>query len=350
MTDKKKIRFIINPISGNGSKKGLPGLICRTIEKERFDCSISYTEYGGHAAKLAKEAVEEGIDIVAAVGGDGTVNEIARSLIDTNTALAIVPYGSGNGLARHLKIPINARKSIQLINECEIHKLDYGKINGIPFFCTCGMGFDALVSRKFASTSKRGYASYMESVFNEVLKYKPETYEIEDETEKKSYKAFLITCANASQWGNNAYIAPHASMSDGLMDVIIVEPFNAIEALELGLQLFSKSIDRNNKIKTFKSRKIHVHRSTSGAIHFDGDPTMAGEDVTVEMVSKGINVVVNPSKHPDDDREPDKTPLDIVTDFMNGIYDVRDDMRKTGRKIQMINKLLLQKIGITADD
>ena len=346
MAKMKVIRFIVNPISGQGRRKNVSRTIEKAIDTSLFEYSIVYTEYAGHASKLTQEAVAQGVNIVAAVGGDGTINEVARSLIHTDTALAIVPMGSGNGLARHLTIPLNTKKAIEIINECEIHRLDYGKINGIPFFCTCGMGFDALVSMKFADAGKRGPAAYTESVLNQVLTYKPETYEIEDETGKASYKAFLITCANASQWGNNAFIAPHASMSDGLMDVIIVEPFNAIEAPELGLQLFSKSIDRNNKIKTFKSRKIHVHRSTSGAIHFDGDPTMAGEDVTVEMISKGINVVVNPSKHPADDREPDKTPLDIVTDFMNGIYDVRDDMRKTGRKIQMINKLLLHKIGI----
>lgn len=344
MANKKKIRFIINPISGNGKKKGLPALIAKTLDKDKFDYTISYTEYGGHASKLAKEAVEEGIDIVVAVGGDGTVNEVARSLIDTTTALAIVPFGSGNGLARHLKIPINARKSIQLINECEIHQLDYGKINGIPFFCTCGMGFDALVSRKFADTGKRGPASYMESVFNEVLKYKPETYEIEDETEKKSYKAFLITCANASQWGNNAFIAPRASMSDGLMDVIIVEPFNAIDAPEMWLQLFSKSIDRNSKIKTFNSRKIHIHRSMPGVIHFDGDPAMTSQDVTVEMIPKGINVVVNPNKHPMDQSDPEKTTFDAVTDFINGLYDVRDDMRKKSKRLQHWNRLLMKKL------
>ncbi|MDO5447725.1 MAG: YegS/Rv2252/BmrU family lipid kinase [Prevotellaceae bacterium] len=339
MADKKKIRFIINPISGNGKKKGLTSLIAKTLDLDKFECSICYTEYGGHASKLAKEAAEEGIDIVVAVGGDGTVNEVARSIVHTDTAIAIVPYGSGNGLARHLRIPINARKSIQIINECEIHKLDYGKINGIPFFCTCGMGFDALVSRKFADAGKRGAASYVESAFNEVVKYKPETYEIEDETGKMSYKAFLITCANASQWGNNAFIAPHASMSDGQMDVIIVEPFNAIDVPEMWLQLYSKSIDRNSKIKTFRSRKIHIRRSMPGVIHFDGDPTMTSQDVTVEMIPKGINVVVNPNKHPTDDNDTERTAFDAVTDFINGIYDVRDDLRKG-------SKQLLKKLGM----
>lgn len=346
MATKKKIRFIINPISGHSRKAGLIKQINKFLDKEKFDPSIVYTEYGGHACKLAKEAADEGIDIVVAVGGDGTINEVGRSLIHTGTALAIIPYGSGNGLARHLLIPLNAKKAIQIINECEIHTLDYGKINGIPFFCTCGMGFDALVSMKFADSEKRGPTTYMENVFTEVLKYKPETYEIEDETGMKSYKAFLITCANASQWGNNAFIAPHASMSDGLMDVIIVEPFNAIEAPELGLQLFSKSIDRNNKIKTFKSRKIHIHRSTASVIHFDGDPTMTSQDVTVEMIPKGINMVVNPNKHPVDERDTDKTALDTITDLMNGIYDVRDELMRTRKRIQLWHKIIFHKFGI----
>lgn len=322
---KKKILFIINPFSGQGDKKTIVPLIEKEIDRQRFDYSIAMITHEGHSFQLASDAVHNGIDIVVAVGGDGTVNEIARALVHTNTALAIIPCGSGNGLARHLMIPvINRKKAIQIINEMEIHDLDYGKINGIPFFCTCGMGFDALISMKFADAGKRGPATYMENVFNELLKYKPETYEIEDETGSKSYKAFLITCANASQWGNNAFIAPHASMNDGLMDVTIVEPFNAIEAPELGLQLFSKSIDRNNKIKTFKSRKIHFHRSQPGVIHYDGDPVMSDKDVTVEMIPKGIKVVVNPNKHPVNKKDQEKNPLESLFGFVNDVYNVRD--------------------------
>ena len=140
MAKMKVIRFIVNPISGQGRRKNVSRTIEKAIDTSLFEYSIVYTEYAGHASKLTQEAVAQGVDIVAAVGGDGTINEVARSLIHTDTALAIVPMGSGNGLARHLTIPLNTKKAIEIINECEIHRLDYGKINGIPFFCTCGMG------------------------------------------------------------------------------------------------------------------------------------------------------------------------------------------------------------------
>ena len=219
---KKKIVFIMNPISGSGSKKGIPEAIDKYIDKELFDYEIRTTEYAGHACEIATEAKEQGIDVVVAVGGDGTVNEVARAIAESNTALGIIPRGSGNGLARHLMLPMGVKKCLQLINTCEIHRLDYGKINEHYFFCTCGMGFDAFVSKKFAQAGKRGPITYAENILREGLKYQPETYEIEDETGVHRYKAFLISCANASQYGNNAYIAPRASMSDGLLDVIIM--------------------------------------------------------------------------------------------------------------------------------
>ncbi|MDO4802828.1 MAG: diacylglycerol kinase family lipid kinase [Prevotellaceae bacterium] len=343
----KKIVFIINPRSGRSSKNGLPKLIDKILDKEIFDYEILYTEFAGHATQLAAEAVSNKADIVVAVGGDGTINEIGRALIGTDTALGIIPCGSGNGLARHLEIPLSHQKALKIINKCEIHKLDYGRINGIPFFCTCGMGFDAVISKQFAKVSKRGPSAYIDSILKEIVNYKPETYTIEipaaatSEGESASqYKAFLITCGNASQWGNNAYIAPHASMSDGLMDVIILEPFLAIEVPELSLQLFSKSIDRNSRIKSFRSNKIIIHREKAGAIHFDGDPMESDKDVVIEMVKQGIKVVVNPEHTQGSQRE--KTLMDAYSDLMNSVYDVRDDLAK----ILNLNNLLSVKIVV----
>ena len=237
MIAKKKIVFIMNPISGTVSKAGIPAIIDSTLDKEKFDYVIKHTEYAGHASDLAREAANAGTDIVVAVGGDGTVNEVARAIVHTHTALGIIPCGSGNGLARHLSIPLDFRKAIEIINACEIHDLDYGIINEMPFFCTCGMGFDAFISLKFAMSGKRGPISYAENVLKEGLKYKPETYIIENENGKQQYEAFLISCANASQYGNNAYIAPQASMSDGLLDVIIMEPFDIIEAAQVSIDM-----------------------------------------------------------------------------------------------------------------
>jgi len=198
MTKKRKITFILNPKSGTSSKAEVPALIEQIIDKNLFTPEICYTEYRGHAAEIAKQKAEEGVDLVVAVGGDGTVNEVARSLVHTNTALAIIPCGSGNGLARHLCIPMDIKKALSIINSFKIDSYDYGVINGMPFFCTCGMGFDAFISLKFAEAGKRGPITYVENVLKEGLKYKPETYEVSDDTGAKKYKAFLIACANAS--------------------------------------------------------------------------------------------------------------------------------------------------------
>lgn len=300
MSKKIHITFIINPISGNQNKDEIPKMIGEEIDSKLFDMDIRMTEHKGHAAEIAKECAAKGIDIVVAVGGDGTVNEVARSLTHTQTALGIIPCGSGNGLARHLCIPMNIRKALKIINQCQIEAFDYGVINSIPFFCTCGMGFDAFISLKFAEAGKRGPITYVENVLKEGLKYKPETYEVEDDTGAKKYKAFLIACANASQYGNNAYIAPEASMQDGLLDVIIMEPFNIIEAAKVGFDLFAKTLKSNKHIKTFQARSIHIHRNESGAVHFDGDPTKMGTDIDVRIEPLGLKAIINPDRTQDD--------------------------------------------------
>lgn len=341
---KKKAVFVINLNSGTSSKAAIPGLIENTIDKEKFDYEIVVTQYAGHASEIASRAKDEGKDIVVAVGGDGTVNEVARAIVHSGTALGIIPCGSGNGLARHLLLPMNVKKAIEVLNECEIRALDYGIINGYPFFCTCGMGFDAFVSQKFAEAGKRGPITYVENVLREGLKYQPETYILQDENGTIKYKAFLISCANASQYGNNAYIAPQASMSDGLMDVIIMEPFDVFEATQISIDMFNKTLDKSSKIKTFKCRKLHIHRSKPGAIHYDGDPAMTGEDIDVELVPNGINIVVNPFA----DRSVRKPNAlqSAAAELFNEINVIREDISKQGRHIQVLSKVLQRKLNL----
>ena len=337
------ITFIINPISGTQSKHEIPDLIDRMMDKERFECKVCITEYAGHAAELAKACAAQGDDIVVAVGGDGTVNEVARSLVHTKTALGIIPCGSGNGLARHLCIPMDIRKALDIINQAQIVDFDYGVINDLPFFCTCGMGFDAFISLKFAEAGKRGPITYIENVLKEGLKYKPETYEVEDETGASTYKAFLIACANASQYGNNAYIAPGATMKDGEMDVIIMEPFDALDAPQMAADLFMKTLGNNSKIKTFRTKQLHIHRNQPGAIHYDGDPIMTGEDIDVHIEHQGINILTNPEMT-EDTGQPNFL-LNAFSDFFNNINNVREDIERRGHRIQIINKVLLRKLS-----
>lgn len=341
---KLKVLFIMNPISGTTSKDGIAPLIDKYIDSNKFDCQIRVTEYAGHAEQLARQAVADGVDVCVAVGGDGTVNEVGRAIVHSHTALGIIPCGSGNGLARHLMIPINIRKALEIINLCQIRPLDYGVINGYPFFCTCGMGFDAFVSMKFAESGKRGPISYAENILREGLKYKPETYTLEDETGTKQYKAFLISCANASQYGNNAYIAPQASMSDGLMDVIIMEPFDVLEAPQVSFDMFNKTLDKHSKIKTFKCKKLHISRSQPGVIHYDGDPVMTGKDIDVHLEEKGIKIIVNPNADKNS-RKPNMI-QSAFADLFNGINAMRDDISRQSKKVEALSKLVQNKLNL----
>lgn len=341
---KKKAVFIINLISGTSDKAAIPGLIDQYLDKTKFEYEIAVTQYAGHASEIAAKAKDDGVDIVVAIGGDGTVNEVARAIVHSDTALGIIPCGSGNGLARHLLLPLNVRKAIEVINRCEIRQLDYGIINNYPFFCTCGMGFDAFVSMKFAEAGKRGPITYVENVLREGLKYKPETYTIEDENGTVQYKAFLISCANASQYGNNAYIAPQASMSDGLMDVIIMEPFDVFEAPQISIEMFSKTLDKNSKIKTFRTRHLHIHRDKPGVIHYDGDPVMTGADIDIELKPKGINIIVN-TMADRSERQPNAL-QNAAAELFNEINEIRDGIAQSRRKFQQWSKAIQKRLNI----
>lgn len=333
----------MNPISGTIRKSGIPKIIEKTLDKEYYEFSIAETNYSGHAYEIAKDAKEKGFYAVVAVGGDGTVNEVAKAIVHSDTALGILPCGSGNGLARHLMLPLDIQKAIEVINMHTVHDLDYGLINNIPFFCTCGMGFDAFISMKFAEAGKRGPVTYLENILREGLKYKPETYEIIDENGTSIRRAFLISCANASQYGNNAYIAPQASMSDGLLDITIMEPLDMIEASQISIDMFNKTLNNNSKIKTFKTKHIQVHREKAGFIHYDGEPVMTDADVDISVVNKGIKIIVNPlaQKYK---REPNMMQTAFSV-FFNDIMNVRADKNKQVRHIQTLNKILLKKLN-----
>lgn len=333
MCEKKKLVFIVNPISGTTNKELILRMISEHLDSGCFEWKVVKTEYSGHAAAIAKQEADAGTDAVIAIGGDGTVNEVARSLVHTRTALGIIPSGSGNGLARHLLIPMEPGGALDIINSYMVKDLDYGKINGIPFFCTCGVGFDAFVSSKFAKSGKRGLLSYLENTLREGLMYQSDTYEIEIEGEKSVYKAFLIACANASQYGNNVYIAPHACMHDGLMDVTIMEPFSVLEAPQIAFQLFNKTITSNSRIKTFKCQKMHISREYPGVIHYDGDPIVADKEIDVEVIKKGLKVIVNPGGV-----APTPPLLKIFSDFYNELINWGEG------NVFTLNKDLLRKL------
>lgn len=318
--NKKKIVFVINPISGTQGKEQILAWVNEKLDREKYDMEVVYTEYAGHAVQIAEQKAAEKAFAVVAIGGDGTINEIARSLVHTDTALGIIPCGSGNGLARHLQIPLDPRKAVDIINGGRLEVIDYGKINGIPFFCTCGVGFDAFVSLKFSQAGKRGPLTYLEQTLLESLKYRPEVYELEmDGNASTRYRAFLIACGNASQYGNNAYITPRATLDDGLLDVTILEPFTVLDVPSLSFQLFNKTIDQNSRIKTFQCKSLRIHRSKPGVVHFDGDPMMAGEDIEVSIVQRELKVIV-----PCETCKRSGNVLQRAQDYINGLKQLNE--------------------------
>ena len=288
----KKIAFIINPFSGTGRKEDLSGMIKRGLDQSFGKPEIVFTKSRGHATELAKDFVKKGFQIVVAVGGDGTVNEVARSLIHTEASLGIIPIGSGNGLARHLGIPTSIRKAIQQLNHSEPILMDYGLVNERPFFCTCGTGFDAYVSTEFAKGKRRGIMSYIEKIITGYFSYKSQNYHLLGEGIDLNVKAFVLTFANASQWGNNAYIAPQASVQDGQIDISIMSNFPVIAIPTLALNLFAKNIDKDLFMTTLRAKSIMLQREESGPFHYDGEPYEEGTEIHVKTVSDGLKVLV----------------------------------------------------------
>lgn len=292
----KNIAFIINPISGSkdtqNAKRKLPKLIMQTLDQEQWLPNISFTEYAGHASELAYQYARMGFDAVVAVGGDGTINEVARGLRDTKTALGIIPMGSGNGFARHLNIPMRPNKAIEMLNHSEPISVDYGLANGKLFVSTCGTGFDAVIADHFAGSNKRGFTTYIQSVLKDVFSYEPQTYRLVGDGLDVTHTAFLITFANANQWGNNAIIAPKASMQDGLMDIMVMSKHAILGSASLALRLFAGSIDDSHFMDTLRAKEITLERENAAPFHIDGDPVEMEKDIHIRIIPDGLRVLV----------------------------------------------------------
>lgn len=287
----RNIAFIVNPISGTKAKSRVAKLIRELLDTQQFAPTVVVTEYAGHATQLAQQFAMQDYYAVVAVGGDGTVNEVACALIGTNTALGIIPNGSGNGFARHLDISTRMNRAIEMLNSSEVINVDYGLVNDIPFFSTFGVGFDAVVAHDFAD-SNRGFKGYVQSILKDLFQYKPETYHLAGEGFDIDSKAFLINFANAGQWGYDAYIAPKASVQDGLLDVAIVTEFPMTAAPGLALSLFTKDIDENLHMNTIRTKQMTLTRNSEGPAHIDGTPTTLPAQLHVRIVEDGLKVLV----------------------------------------------------------
>lgn len=287
----KNIAFIVNPISGTKAKNRVAKLIRELLDLQQFAPTVVVTEYAGHATQLAQQFAMEDYYAVVAVGGDGTINEVASGLIGTATALGIVPNGSGNGFARHLDISTRMNRAIEMLNNSEVINVDYGLVNDQPFFSTCGVGFDAIVAQDF-SDSSRGFKGYLQSIFKDFFQYKADTYQLKGEGIDITTTAFLVNFANAGQWGYDAYIAPKASVQDGWLDVAIVSEFPMTAAASLALSLFTKNIDEKLHMNTIRAKELTLTRTSEGPMHIDGTPVMMPAELHVKIVEEGLKVLV----------------------------------------------------------
>jgi YegS/Rv2252/BmrU family lipid kinase len=288
---KRKALFIINPISGGKKKDGVPELIEKYLDKETLNYVIVFSDGVSHARQIAKEAVNK-FNLIVAVGGDGTVNEVASAIVGSNTTLGIIPYGSGNGLSRFLGISMDAAKAINTLNTGNIEVIDSAKLNGMPFFNMAGMGFDAHISELFSHGKKRGFFTYLKSSIQELSKYKSQTYHLDIDGAAYEREAFMLSFANSSQYGNNAHISPHASVQDGLLDICVIRKFPLWKFPEMCLRMITKTAEGTSYVEIIRGKCIQVKRINPGPVHLDGEPQIKGTDITIEVIPSSLKVIV----------------------------------------------------------
>jgi len=281
-----KALFVVNRRSGVKRRGDVATVIREACawDYEIAECSPRKEDLDA----IIRRAKAENFDVVYAVGGDGTVHEVAKRLIGAKQALGIIPTGSGNGLARHLGIPLDTRHAVTACSSQRIETIDTATVNGLPFIATMGIGFDAWIAESFATRGARGFRTYVSVGLSGFLRYKPETYDLEIDGEHWQTRALLLAVANASQYGSNARIAPVASLQDGVLDVIIVERASMTAAV----RLFSGSLERAGGVTMRRGRQINIRRPAGGAAHLDGEPITLPESLTIQIVPRSLRVLL----------------------------------------------------------
>lgn len=286
----KKLAFIINPISGTKNKSAILKQIEKRIPNYVSEYEVFYTQGPSHATDLAKDAVANEVDIVIAIGGDGTMNETATGLLHSQTAMGIIPTGSGNGLSRHLGIPSNVGRALNALKHSEAFAMDVCTVNDIPFYNVAGVGYDAKVAHDFANRGSRGFATYLNSIIGLWFKYKPKKYKLNIDGNEIETRALMVSVANGSQFGNNVYIAPHARLDDGLMDVAILEKFPEMAIPLFTYQIFNKKLDQSKYSQMFRASEVHI-KQKGKKIHLDGEPFELGKKLHFKVLPGALNIL-----------------------------------------------------------
>ncbi|MES2567910.1 MAG: YegS/Rv2252/BmrU family lipid kinase [Bacteroidota bacterium] len=285
-----KIAFVINPKAGVKKKIDIVEFI-----KQHFSKNIPYDtivwENKNDFETIRQKLLGGNYSTVVACGGDGTVNQVASVIAHSTMALGIFPLGSGNGLARSNDIPLDLKKALQVIEKGTVKKIDGALINGKAFFCTAGIGFDAHIAHEFASSSKRGFLTYFTTTLREFFSYAPQTYKIIIDGKIVETKAFLITIANAGQWGNNVFIAPEAELNDGILNISILKPFPNFLIPSIGVKLFSKKIHTSESLQSEKGKQIDIAFNGDLAVHYDGEPMTANDSISISVMPLALNIV-----------------------------------------------------------
>lgn len=293
MEQKQKIVFIINPISGVGKKNIIPPLIEKHLDKNKFDSKIIYTQHRGHGHEIANQHKNEA-DIIVAVGGDGSVNEIGSALVNSHCALGIIPCGSGNGLARHAEIPLKLDAAIKRLNTSKPVLIDTGTVNEKVFLGTCGFGFDAHVAEKFDQYHKRGFFSYIKLVLREFKSYVAHEFSIETIGKKSVHEAFMLSVANSSQFGNGFTISPLSELTDGKFELVILKPFKGYHAPGIARRFFSKSIHRSkffDQIYFENTLTISLAAGQETTLHVDGEPCGKANSFVIKISKSSLKLI-----------------------------------------------------------
>ncbi len=289
MKTKKSIQFIINPISGIKKNANLATLIENNLDHSRFEYSYSFTKARGHATQLAKKAVDNKIDIVVACGGDGTVNEVSEALVHTQSSLAIIPAGSGNGFAMHIGMGRDAQKAIHKINDSTKLCIDTCTVNGTYFLNLAGVGFDALIAYKAEhGGTKRGFQMYAQMVRKELLKFKAMQYELRLDDEIIRGKYSLVAIANAAMYGYNFNIAPGAKLTDGLLDIVLIKDAPLLRSLLSSWRMLNKTIYKSSLVDVKRSKEVVIKLDTPYYYHIDGESHTFDEELHFKIVPQSL--------------------------------------------------------------
>lgn len=287
-----KTCFILNPKAGPSRRHDVPALIAQYFGALESDYEIRATKFAGHAVELARAAAAEGFAVVVAVGGDGTVNEVGRGLLGTAAALGIVPLGSGNGLARHLKVPLSLPAALCRLAAPTLSRMDVGVINGHPFFCTAGLGFDAHVSQHFAQAGSRGLSTYLQVTLREYRRYQSVPVRVDLDGHAFDTDCYVLAFANASQYGNNVYIAPLADLRDGLLDVCLIDALPVGRAMRVSLAMALGNLPQTKAAEYFRVPRGRVVAAAPIGFHVDGDYLGHATEFVVELLPLAMAVAV----------------------------------------------------------